>query len=903
MWATDEARGALVQLTSVDAGRLEATDRGASVIMKHRCQPQKQGTSLMTRHPVSLAISFLISSCLYAAGAPDALKPQVHTKSPLFDVTLALAPERTPVEQGFWLGFGMDAQGDGFVVQVGQRGAALLLRKSGRVEELGRAEFAAGFWSCPKRTITLSGRPRRVFVAFDGDRVLTARVDTLPGDGVGELGLPKAALLAKPKIERRGRPSFNDQFDTPDAVPNTWKAESGKWEIEAPVDPLIARNENFPMYSLYTGGGKRAVATTGHASWDFYAAEATCNLREADACGLAFYWRGEANHGELVLRRRGDACEPQLRWVRGGQVRFLTTKRRFDARQWHRLRIEALGERVWAYVDGELLLAAHDIGLHAGKVGLLATGKPAAFDDVSVDPFDAEVLVGPTPTPLPAQWPGVRVRAAVAAKATTSLLLEGKPGAARFEMAIDSSKRTCTLTRWAGGKSVVCGEAKLQGRPAALIDLAASRGRVVATVDGKHMASWIELGFEPTHVAFAGGGGVGRGAWARVEPWEPKPALVCEYAFDMPRVMLKTSKKEQPLIGTRFKTGAGEWAVRDARLECVRGAGVLWSGQPCPGDAAASIDVLDPGPGAGLRISADRKQPGTGYAATLAKSGGRVVLTLRRGPRVVASKPVPAASPTWPRRLFIEREGEFVAAGIDRTALLVWRDPTPLSGDRVAIEAAGANAAFSNFTIEHLSARQYSFEFLAPAWRQTGGSWTLHSGLSCIPWDHWLTADGRKQQAVTWLREKQPADVAVQFDVSEITIGTDDPNTTHHHYPYHDITLAVCADGRDLMSGYAVEIGADRGACLRIRKRGKIIFETSEFTISMGRHCNTPRQVNCYFRKLGNRLILRLNGRVLADWVDPEPLAGGYVALAAKDCRANFSDVLIMPETAPYLDR
>jgi len=313
--------------------------------------------------------------------------------------------------------------------------------------------------------------------------------------------------------------------------------------------------------------------------------------------------------------------------------------------------------------------------------------------------------------------------------------------------------------------------------------------------------------------------------------------------------------------------------------------------------------VLDPAAGAGLRISAERERPDTGYAATLAKNGDGVVLRLSRGLDVLASKPVPVAKPMWPRRLSVARAGAFVAAGIDGQTLLVWRDPAPLPGDRVAVEAAGATAAFSNFTIEHLSARQYSFEFLAPTWRQTGGPWRLHSGLSCIPWDHWLTADGRKQQAIRWLREKQPADAAVQFDVSEITIGTDDPNTTHYHYPYHDITLAACADGRDLMSGYAVEIGADRGACVRIRKRGKIIFETSAFTIVMGRHCNDPRQINCYFRKLGNRLILRLNGHLLADLVDPKPLAGGYVALAVKDCRANFSDVFIMPETAAHRDR
>ena len=834
----------------------------------------------------------------WAAAPPDALKAQVHAHADLFDVSIAVDPPKTPLEQGFWLGFGMNARGEGFALHVASARVELFSRRPGHSTPLGAVELPRGFWLCPRRTITLSVRPRRVFVSADGERLLAARADRVPGDGIGMLGLPKAALVGKPAIEKRGRPRFGDAFAEPTSIPQTWTVEAGEWQVEAPVDPLIALNENTPMYSLYTGGGARAAVTAGHAFWDFYAAEVTCRLRNADSCGLAFYWTDNANHGELVLLRDGGSCTPRLRWVCDGQERFLTASVRFEAQQWHRLRVEALDDKVWGFVDGRLLLAAHRIGLHAGKVGLVASGQPAAFDDMVVSPFDAMVLTGAEPVAVPAEWPGVRVRAGLVAADTTNLLLEGRPGGPRFDVTVDPRQRTCTMRRWEAGAHKACGRAPLPEGPAALLDLTAMPGRVACAVGASRFALSRDTGFRATHVACAGGGDLGKGSWVRAEPWQLEPAVVYACDFDSPVTMLKSVKSDRAVIGTMLLRDVGWWSIRSGRLVTYRRPARLWYAEPCPGDTRASIDVADPSAGVGLRIAADAREPGTGYAAALQPAGKDVTLTLSRGAEAVGRTTIPGAAASWPRRLFVERDGPFVAAGLGDARPLVWRDPDPLPGSRVGIDAAGGACAFDNLRIVSLTGLQYPFERIEPAWREAGGEWMLHTGLSCIPWSYWLTADGRKTPAVIWHRGELPADVAVRVDVSEITIGTDDPDTTHYHFPYHDITVALAADGKDLHSGYAVEIGADGGRCARIRRQGKVIFETYDFTITMGSHCNSPRQVRAYVRKLGRRLIVRLNGTLLADLVDPKPLGAGYVALSAKDCRANFSDVLIAPDTA-----
>ncbi len=150
-----------------------------------------------------------------AASAAPALRAQTHVRASYFDFSLNLVSAKTPLKAGFLLGVGLDAKGDGLALRVAERRLELTQRRGRQQTALAAADLPKGFWRAATRRLTVSARPRRVFVAFDGRRVLAARVDKLPGDGLGVLGLPKTALAGRPRIQRVGRPSFNDRFDTP----------------------------------------------------------------------------------------------------------------------------------------------------------------------------------------------------------------------------------------------------------------------------------------------------------------------------------------------------------------------------------------------------------------------------------------------------------------------------------------------------------------------------------------------------------------------------------------------------------------------------------------------------------------------------------------------------------------
>ena len=860
-------------------------------------------TDSMTRTVSQIfPVVVLASQALAAPQVPGELRGQIRAKAKFFDFSLSFAPAKTPLQEGFWVGFGLDEKGAGYALQVGQTEVRLLRRDAKQSRQLGQGQVGKDVWHAPKCTLTVAVRPRRVFVSIAGHRVLGSNVEPLPGDYVGVLGLPKTALVAKPELHKREAPHFGDDFSSHEALPNTWTTEVGQWKLEAPVDPLIALNENTPMYSLYTAAGDECLTTAGHGFWDFYAAEVTCQLRGSTQCGLVFYWRDKANHAALVLRKADGKCAPRIEWVCEGKRREVSSAEQFDARQWHRLRVEALDDRVWAYVNGRLIATARGLPLGSGKVGLFARGPGAAFDDVLVEPFDAAVLAAEGAQGVPQGWRGVRAQAGADSAGPAALWLEDKETGLRFDCRIEPGKKRCALWRGAKGKSQLCGSAALPTNGQTLLELSACNGGIVASAGGRRVASWQLPRFRPSRVGYADEAKCV--TWARAEPWEPRGALIYENPFDSRVTSSKLTRQPEPVIGRELLSRGWYWSInveegRGGRL-LSRGSqrSALWYPKPCPGNVKASIDVCSLANGVGLRIAAaDTTSDSSGYSACLQPAGDAMKLDLLREMTVVASQTIQSDAARLPQRLSLERDGRFLFASIGDPKRLVWRDPSPLSGERVGVLALDGQCVLDNLRIENVTGLKYTFERLSPAWRQASGDFMLHSGLSCIPWNYWLTADGRKEPAVLWHRGKLPDDFAVRLDVSEITIGTDDPETTHYHFPFHDITLAVCADGRDLQSGYAVEIGADKGACTRIRRRGKIIFETFDFTITMGNHCNTPRQIDVYLRKLGKRLRLVLNGETIADLEDADPLGAGFIALAAKDCRANFSDVLIMPES------
>jgi Domain of Unknown Function (DUF1080)/TIR domain len=140
---------------------------------------------------------------------------------------------------------------------------------------------------------------------------------------------------------------------------------SGNWQIED-GDQLVQ-----------TKSSKLAGLTFGSETWTDYSLSADVKLVEnGTGLGLTFraadgksYWYGAGT--AVTSNQKASLC----RWLPDADPQFsvLRTQRARDAvltrGRWHTMKIDAIGERFTAYLDGEMAYVASDASIPHGKVG------------------------------------------------------------------------------------------------------------------------------------------------------------------------------------------------------------------------------------------------------------------------------------------------------------------------------------------------------------------------------------------------------------------------------------------------------------------------------------------------------------------------------------------------------
>jgi hypothetical protein len=91
-----------------------------------------------------------------------------------------------------------------------------------------------------------------------------------------------------------------------------------------------------------------------------------------------------------------------------------------------------------------------------------------------------------------------------------------------------------------------------------------------------------------------------------------------------------------------------------------------------------------------------------------------------------------------------------------------------------------------------------------------------------------------------------------------------------------DLNATVCADGRDLTSGYSFLLGGKNNSGTYIARQNRIV---AECPIRIPRQLIHRRWFNIQVQKRGNHLTYWIDRRKVLEYVDPEPLTGPYLAL------------------------
>jgi hypothetical protein len=770
----------------------------------------------------------------------------------------------------------------------------------------------------------LRRRGEQVAVIFDGQVLAVGFAESFSG-GQAAVGQSGPGLQFRlPRLVETETVLFLDDFMRPAEAPSAWRAVAGKWQNKGIRNPSMSANA-----FRFSAAGRPALAVTGQHTWDQYSFAASVCGAPGGQVGLVFSYRDERNY---CLFRWGAREKPlesaaglaELVRVSGGVETILQRALiGYIPEQWYRVDV-TLG---WGWtelaIDGQRLLAAADAALSGGLVGLWANAEAETlFDDVRVletadfqerfygpastwsswdfldgdwqlaDGVAAQGLQfsGPASGALAvfgsARWTNCAVRAEILPQAGKCGLVYHYRDAANYScLSYDCDAGRIELVGVRNGAARSLGAAETRLEPGMhRFEVRLDRGLVRATVDGaSELLAW-QTDQEQGGLGLPGSGRAGLAVWggkglARslgvqlLAEIEPLPVINPIFAADAEM--------------TPWSSWQGDWATDGAARGREAGA-IRWHRARFSGDvtmltevAGVPKDEKEPAELA-LSVAKSGESSGNGYILKLSRPGaaktGASLVLVREGQKV-AEAAAGGGGRIW--TVALRKAGPFVVGYLNSRESLVWRDPEPLDGQKVAWYSRG-------FTVEEDGARVYSgavqnetFDRAPAEWRVADGIWEISNRWQCDP--RWSFFSGRaasrqKKLAALWSKRELGDDAVVEFFAG---IKMDSSRGGQYQYA-RDINCTLSADGKDLASGYSFLFGGfddDHSAILR---KGVEVARTPSGQGVI------PRQGAIHHRwfyiraeRRGPHLRFTVDGGRLVDlsYTDPEPLAGRRLAI------------------------
>jgi len=339
----------------------------------------------------------------------------------------------------------------------------------------------------------------------------------------------------------------------------------------------------------------------------------------------------------------------------------------------------------------------------------------------------------------------------------------------------------------------------------------------------------------------------------------------------------------------------GSWLPDDGQPHTFWNIGFFPSDFAVSWHADAPL-LFEQGP---LRIVAapESRSEAEGYAFTLARdaASGRLNVQLDRRGKAVAHWTLDVPAGQAVPSLDIRRIGSRLEVAAAGKAVGTYTDKQPLKTRRLGIQCPWTHervlTAYGGATISESARptrlpaiqyfhatcpqlRDYAFDRAPVDWMADTGTWEVTPRWICLPLFTWL--GGRSHEAaVLWNKRRFARDLTL--DVHAAVMMNYGPMSGYDHYG--DLNLTLCADGRDLSSGYSILFGADGNSATRILRRDKVVAETTEVLYpsrNQGAHQNW---YHLRAEKRGPRILLFVGTRLALDYTDPEPLEGTQAAI------------------------
>jgi len=736
-------------------------------------------------------------------------------------------------------------------------------------------------------------------------------------------------------------------------ISGTWE---NKGPSKDPSDkrPDIFRPSMSANAFRYSATGRPALTVTGQYTWDLYSLAASLRGAPGGQMGLVFGYRDEKNYTLFRWSARPAPLESAagsaelLAVVDGQEVPLQRALLGYLPDQWYR--VEATLGWGWAEVaiDGHMLLSVADRRLAGGAVGLWASSEAETlFDDVLVAESAAfqERFKGPVSTwnswdflnVCPAladgteaeglelaagteggqaifgssRWANCLVRAEILPQSGQCALLFHYRDAANYSgLSYDAEKGRIELLGVSNGQVTRLDTAEARLEPSMhRFEVRMDRGLVRATIDGGHeLFAW-----QTDHQE--GGSGVARSGRAGLAVWDGR-VLVRGVS-----VQLLAEIEPLPVVNPIFATDAemgtwstwqGDWATESVG-QGKDAATVRWHRARFSGDVQLLVEMGDIPKDKGeleldLSMAKTGEKSANGYILQLIRPAppelvkaagdgqsrpGAAGLILTRNGAKVAEAVVPEMDHFW--TVALRKAGPFVVGSVNSRELVAWRDPDPLTGQKVAWKSRGIKVDEDGFRVYCPAVHNDTFDRAPVGWRVAEGLWEVTNRWQCDP--RWSFFSGRsssrqKKLAALWSKHEFSDDAVVEFFAG---IKMDQARGGQYQYA-RDINCTLSADGRDLSSGYSFLFGGFDNDHSAILRKGQEVIRTSP----SGGSAVIPRTGGIHHRwfyiraeRKGAQLHFTVDGGRLVDlsWTDPDPLPGKRLAIWTWDCGIIFSRV------------
>ncbi len=769
-------------------------------------------------------------------------------------------------------------------------------------------------------TVHVRRRHGLVLVRVDGTPRLTAC------DGPEQEGIVASRGIADGTCQPAIAVEFSDGFMRTADEESDWEAPLGTWAVQQDKGDReageVSQSANPFRYEATAGDDGDAIAVVGSWFWDDYAAEASV-CPTADWVGMVCDYQDPDNYIEYrvpVAKQPGGMPVPLLIVHKDGETSAIAAGRGeciWD--QWAKIGVRISGGYVQGLIDGKTVVEGIDESRGTGQVGLLVGAGTALFDDVVVTPWEA--------MPRTCQGDGA---------ASCWLVDRGvcessaeQPGA----VSVKGNSAARVLSPWVGKYAYRCwGQVRPGNAPQAGLFFRYQGPRsyylvnLVPEGDGQTKLQLLRPTLDNGDIVVAetllpGGAAVERHIEVRGVDEHIQVAVDGHMHFDLMDEGPRWGRVGMFVDGEAAATFRGLGAMPvEPELHLVDDltpsfAGIIdrhsWAGKAnflvadpddlllhwhrgeFMGDVVAKVGVREQHGAPDTVVSlfvGDGQDPAAGYEVRLNRTWGQTetpLEILRQGQKVAEGVTrISAVRSAFEAE--VARMGAALVLRVDGAAVLTYQDPEPLDVRRVGIKLTGSQLSPDDTRIETTHVRVYTFDTAATDWVTECGTWAVSSRWSCSPGWTWFSGWDQKE---AWTTNKEFFSGDQRVDMFVGAKMVDIPGENRKQEVLRDIYMGLCTTPGDIQSGYRFLFGARENKWTAILKNGQVVAET-QFAVPQGGLHNDWTTVSA--AKHGSVVSLYWEGHEILQYEDPEPIAGGHVAMGT------FNNGLLIPKVTIY---